>query len=165
MARSSATVVNDLHELLQRTPVTGPFVLVGHCIGGEYVRIFAAKYPSELAGLVLVDSTHPDQRQPPVMLSPINRIPVFARRFLCYALPLMGRFGVIRLLMPNAAVYVPPQFNSEQRAEPGLYAISESKHLRWKPLKNVRQLPAVPFGLTGAAAIRRLMGLPGALAN
>ena len=67
MARSSASIINDLHELLQRTPVMGPFVLVGHSIGGEYVRIFAAKYPSEVAGLVLVDSTHPDQREPAVL--------------------------------------------------------------------------------------------------
>ena len=116
MARSSASIINDLHELLQRTPVMGPFVLVGHSIGGEYARIFAAKYPSEVAGLVLVDSTHPDQREPAVLLSPINRIPVFARRFVCYAVPLMGRFGVVRLLMRNTSVYVPPQFNSEQSA-------------------------------------------------
>ena len=113
-ARNSATIVHDLHELLQRVPVAGPYVLVGHSIGGEYVRVFTAKFPSEVAGLVLVDSTHPDQREPAIMLSPINRMPGFARRLLCSALPLMGRFGVIQVLMRNAPVYVPPQFSSEQ---------------------------------------------------
>lgn len=73
-ARSSATIVHDLQELLQRAPVAGPYVLVGHSIGGEYVRIFTAKFPSEVAGVVLVDSSHPDQREPPMMLSPITRI-------------------------------------------------------------------------------------------
>jgi pimeloyl-ACP methyl ester carboxylesterase len=116
VARNSASIVNDLHELLQRAPVAGPYVLVGHSIGGEYVRVFTAKYPSEVAGVVLVDSTHPDQREPPFMLSPINRMHTFARRFLCSALPLFARFGVIRLLMSNAPVYVPPQFSSEQSA-------------------------------------------------
>ena len=77
-ARSSATVVHDLHELLQRAPVAGPYVLVGHSIGGEYVRAFTAKFPSEVAGVVLVDSTHPDQHEPPIMVSAdVNRIPQF----------------------------------------------------------------------------------------
>ena len=58
-ARSSATIVHDLQELLQRAPVTGPYVLVGHSIGGEYVRIFTAKFPSEVAGVVLVQSAIP----------------------------------------------------------------------------------------------------------
>lgn len=115
-ARSSATVVQDLHKLLQRAPVAGPYVLVGHSICGEYVRVFTAKFPSEVAGVVLVDSTHPEQREPAVMLSPINRFPRFARRILCSALPLAGRFGVIRFFMRNTPVYVPPQFSSEENS-------------------------------------------------
>jgi pimeloyl-ACP methyl ester carboxylesterase len=115
-ARSSATIVYDLHELLQRAPVPGPYVLVGHSIGGEYVRIFTAKFPSEVAGMVLVDSTHPDQREPPMMLSPVTRLPGFARRLLCFALPIFEGFGVIRLSMRNAPVYVPPQYSSDPSA-------------------------------------------------
>src|SRR5271166_2531576 len=115
-ARSSATIVHDLHELLQRAPVAGPYVLVGHSIGGEYVRIFTSKFPSEVAGVVLVDSTHPDQREPPIMLSPINRMPKLARRLLCSALPIAERFGLVRLLMRNIPVDVPPQFSSEKSA-------------------------------------------------
>jgi pimeloyl-ACP methyl ester carboxylesterase len=45
-ARNSASIVHDLHELPQRAPVAGPFVLVGHSIGGEYVRAFTATFPS-----------------------------------------------------------------------------------------------------------------------
>ncbi len=115
-ARNSATIVHDLHELLQRASVAGPYVLVGHSIGGEYVRVFTATFPSEVAGVVLVDSSHPDQREPPMMLSPINRLPLFARRLLCSALPLFERFGVVRVLMRNAPVHVPPQFSSEESA-------------------------------------------------
>ena len=116
-ARNSTTIVHDLQELLQRAPVAGPYVLVGHSIGGEYVRIFTAKFPSEVAGVVLVDSSHPDQREPPMMVSPINRLPTLARRLLCStALPFAERFGIVRVLMRNAPVYVPSQFSSEQSA-------------------------------------------------
>src|SRR6516162_4674230 len=75
-------VAQDLHELLQRAPVTGPYVMVGHSIGGEYVRVFTARFPSEVAGVVFVDSTHPEQREPALMLSPISRLPKFARQIL-----------------------------------------------------------------------------------
>jgi pimeloyl-ACP methyl ester carboxylesterase len=115
-ARSSATIVHDLQELLHRAPVAGPYVLVGHSIGGEYVRIFTAKFPSEVAGVVLVDSSHPDQREPPLMLSPISRMHKHARQLVCFALPLMARLGVIRLFMRNTTIYVPPEFSSQQGA-------------------------------------------------
>ena len=46
----------DLHTLLHRAHVPGPYVLAGHSFGGLYVRIFAARYPREVAGLVLIDS-------------------------------------------------------------------------------------------------------------
>jgi len=115
-ARSSATIVHDLQELLQRAPVAGPYVLVGHSIGGEYVRIFTAKFPSEVAGVVLVDSSHPDQREPPMMLSPITRMHKHVRQLACFALPIVTRFGVIRLFMRNTPVYVPPEFSSQQSA-------------------------------------------------
>ena len=85
--RTSTTITNDLHELLQRAGVKPPYVLVGASIGGEYARIFTAKFPEDVAGLVLVDSSHPDQREPEIMKGPMNRIPVSVRRFICAARP------------------------------------------------------------------------------
>jgi pimeloyl-ACP methyl ester carboxylesterase len=55
--QDGARVATDLHTLLHRADVPGPYVLAGHSFGGLYVRIFAAHYPDEVAGLVLVDST------------------------------------------------------------------------------------------------------------
>lgn len=52
-------IAADLHTLLQRGHVPGPYVLAGHSFGGLYVRTFAARYPDEVAGMVLVDSTAP----------------------------------------------------------------------------------------------------------
>lgn len=48
----------DLHALLERADVKPPYVLVGHSLGGIFVREFARLYPKETAGLVFVDSTH-----------------------------------------------------------------------------------------------------------
>ena len=55
--QDGARVATDLHTLLHRAGVPGPYVLAGHSFGGLYVRIFAAHYPDEVAGLVLIDST------------------------------------------------------------------------------------------------------------
>jgi pimeloyl-ACP methyl ester carboxylesterase len=52
-----AQIATDLHTLLNRAHVPGPYVLAGHSFGGLYVRAYAAMYPDEVAGLVLIDST------------------------------------------------------------------------------------------------------------
>jgi pimeloyl-ACP methyl ester carboxylesterase len=58
-AQDGAQIATDLHALLQRGHVPGPYVLAGHSFGGLYVLTFAARYPDEVVGLVLVDSTAP----------------------------------------------------------------------------------------------------------
>lgn len=55
-ARSSADIADDLHQLLRAAGVPPPYVLVGHSLGGFNVRVFAARYRNEAAGMVLVDS-------------------------------------------------------------------------------------------------------------
>lgn len=52
-------VATDLHTLLHAANVPGPYVLAGHSFGGLYVLTFAARYPQEVAGMVLIDSTSP----------------------------------------------------------------------------------------------------------
>jgi pimeloyl-ACP methyl ester carboxylesterase len=56
MPRTAESVVADLHALLTAASEFGPYVLVGHSLGGLVVRLFAATYPAEVAGLVLVDA-------------------------------------------------------------------------------------------------------------
>ena len=48
-------IAHDLHDLLSTAGIPGPYVLVGHSSGGPYVRIFAAAYPADVAGMVLLD--------------------------------------------------------------------------------------------------------------
>jgi pimeloyl-ACP methyl ester carboxylesterase len=56
MPRTAADAVADLHALLAAADVPGPYVLVGHSFGGIVVRLFAATYPDQVVGLVLVDA-------------------------------------------------------------------------------------------------------------
>src|SRR6266545_3146541 len=53
--QDGAQIATDLHTLLERGNVPGPYVLAGHSFGGLYVLTFAARYPDEVAGMVLVD--------------------------------------------------------------------------------------------------------------
>jgi pimeloyl-ACP methyl ester carboxylesterase len=57
-AGSLEQVTADLHELLAEVELPGPYLLVGHSIGGHYARAYAAGHPGEVAGLVLLDPRH-----------------------------------------------------------------------------------------------------------
>jgi len=58
--RTSRDVADDLHALLSKAGIRGPYVLVGHSFGGIHVRVYRAQYPQEVVGMVLVDASHPD---------------------------------------------------------------------------------------------------------
>ena len=53
--RTVLSMVEELHELLRAASLSGPYVLVGHSLGGALVQVYAHAYPSDIAGLVLVD--------------------------------------------------------------------------------------------------------------
>jgi pimeloyl-ACP methyl ester carboxylesterase len=59
--RSSLNSAADLHAALSAAGIKGPYLLAGHSIGGLHAQVFAAEYPADTAGLVLVSTTHPDQ--------------------------------------------------------------------------------------------------------
>ncbi len=59
--RTAVALTEDLHALLTNAKVPGPYVLVGHSLGGILARLYASYYPSEVAGMVLVDSAHEDE--------------------------------------------------------------------------------------------------------
>ena len=56
-------VARDLHATLVAAGESGPFVLVGHSLGGPYITIYTKLYGDEVAGLVYVDASHPDQQK------------------------------------------------------------------------------------------------------
>src|SRR5215207_8744893 len=63
--QDATRIALDLHTLLQRANVPGPYVLAGHSFGGLYVLTYADRYPGEVAGMVLVDSTNPATQADP----------------------------------------------------------------------------------------------------
>jgi pimeloyl-ACP methyl ester carboxylesterase len=61
--RTTVRMAEELHALLHAADVEPPYVLAGHSIGGFVVRAFVKMYPDEVAGLALIDSSHPEQRK------------------------------------------------------------------------------------------------------
>jgi len=70
------------------------------------VRVFAGKYPSEVAGAVLVDSAHEDQYryERGVTLGPFNRLPKPIRNLLCACVPMAAHVGLVRLLLKTSGL-------------------------------------------------------------
>jgi pimeloyl-ACP methyl ester carboxylesterase len=81
--RTARRIASELSELLARSGIDGPVVLVGASIAGFDVRVFASDYPQRAAGLVLVDASHEDQ---------VHEVPRMAR-----FVPLLSTTGVLRL--------------------------------------------------------------------
>jgi len=61
LERTSENIAKELHTMLHNANIPAPYILVGHSFGGINVRFFANMYPDEVAGVVLVDSSHEDQ--------------------------------------------------------------------------------------------------------
>jgi pimeloyl-ACP methyl ester carboxylesterase len=81
--QDGAAAARDLHTLLGRAGEHGPFVLVGHSIGGDYAMAYAARYREQVAGMVLLDTTSPYQTAAGMMnagsLNPFALLPSVAR--------------------------------------------------------------------------------------
>lgn len=92
--RSSLQVATELHALLEKSQTPGPYVLVGHSFGGYNVRVYAGLYRDEVAGVVLVDSSHEDQGR----FEPASaRDQARGLQTLAPFVPLLRFFGVLRL--------------------------------------------------------------------
>lgn len=89
--------VNELHGLLQGANEHGPFVLVGHSYGARVVRVYAAKYPDEVTGMVLMDAgiLADDPRYPAEMQSGFE-----SENNMLRAARWLSPFGIVRLTKP-----------------------------------------------------------------
>jgi pimeloyl-ACP methyl ester carboxylesterase len=91
--RDARQVSSELHTLLKDAGTEGPYVLVGHSYGGLYARMYAARYSDETAGVVLVDSSHPEQ----FARTQEGRAMYEQTRRMGAVIPWLTRLGVIRL--------------------------------------------------------------------
>ncbi len=88
-------LVEELHRALEAANIEPPYVLVGHSYGGFVVRLFAAIYPRETAGLVLVDAPHPREWMTP---SPAQARRIERGVLLARGGAVLARFGLTRVL-------------------------------------------------------------------
>jgi pimeloyl-ACP methyl ester carboxylesterase len=109
-------IATDLHTLLQRAHVPGPYVLAGHSFGGLYVLAYAARYPDQVAGMVLVDSTNPASEAKPRAASPAATGSYDVMGRVSALVSTSARLGLGRLESQFEAGDLPPRSRDEARA-------------------------------------------------
>ena len=90
--RNAETIVQELRMLLQTAEITPPYVLAGHSFGGLLMQLYAARFPNDFEGVVLVDSSHPDQLHRTSDLKELEG--------LVLVLKVGGPLGLARMLLP-----------------------------------------------------------------
>jgi len=95
MPRTADRIVDELHTLLQRASIAPPYVLVGHSFGGLTMPLFAARFPDEVTGMVLVDPVAPAEWNPPSEHG-LKLTRIGAR--VCRRAAFLARFGLIRFV-------------------------------------------------------------------
>jgi pimeloyl-ACP methyl ester carboxylesterase len=94
-ARTSRVFAEELHTLLQNANIPPPYILVGHSMAGFDVRLYASLYGNEVAGMVLVDSSHPQQQKRlPAAINDMDATWLREQEFFLFTMP----FGIPRRL-------------------------------------------------------------------
>lgn len=93
--RNAEQFAIELHTLLHEANIPGPYVMVGHSLGGLTARVFTGLYPSEVAGVVLIDSMSPRQFE---QTSENHDTQSNARSHPFVPSTILARIGLVRLL-------------------------------------------------------------------
>jgi len=104
--RDAQHIAQELHTLLRNANIPGPYVLVGWSFGGLYVREYAGQYGDGVVGLVLLDSSHPDQWTS----TPEGQAQFESNAKIYSVAPALARLGVMRvmgLLQPASGLPTP----------------------------------------------------------
>jgi pimeloyl-ACP methyl ester carboxylesterase len=109
--QDARAVAADLHTLLRTAPESGPYVLVGHSTGGAYALTYAAQYPQDVAGLVLLDSASAHQFD----LPDYPAVYAMMRRGLAL-LPSLSRLGIGQLALASTGESLPEPAAAQARA-------------------------------------------------
>jgi pimeloyl-ACP methyl ester carboxylesterase len=145
--RDARQITGELHALLDGAGIEGPYVLVGHSFGGLYLQTYAARYPDEVAGMALVDSSQPDQ----FSYQPVARDSYKPQNF--DVASLAARVGIVRLLSKFAPA--PPELPHQQRAQ--IDALSPSTR---QVSTYTLELRATPQSATQTRSLRSLGNKP-----
>src|ERR687893_358365 len=118
--RDAKQITGELHTLLSEAGIEGPYVLVGLSFGGMYMQTYAARYPDEVAGVGLVDSSTESEQfsQPPEARDsnePQEQGSAAVPRLVRLGVSLPARLGVVRLL--SYLDPASPELPQNQRAQ------------------------------------------------
>ena len=117
--RDAQHIATELHTLLQNAQIPGPYVLVGWSYGGLYVRMYANQYRDEVGGLVLLDSSSPEQ----CTSTPGGQAKCTSTARLYSIAPALARLGVMRVM----GLLQPPSGLPSPQGEALLAAFSATK--------------------------------------
>ncbi|HLJ51411.1 MAG TPA: alpha/beta hydrolase [Bryobacteraceae bacterium] len=99
-SRTVSQVADELQDMLRAAAVPGPYVLVGHSFGGLVVRLYAARHPDEVLGVVLVDPLRPEEWWP---LTAERKRMIQGAAFLSHWGAFLGHLGVVRFTLARLA--------------------------------------------------------------
>ncbi|HJQ94964.1 MAG TPA: alpha/beta hydrolase [Acidimicrobiia bacterium] len=123
--QDATQIATDLHTLLDRGRVPGPYVLAGHSFGGLYVLTFAALYPDDVVGMVLVDSAAPASAAPPEVTSTGEEDYDILGR-VSALISSSARLGLGRLIAQADYGSLPPQSRDEARSRTATVSQAQS---------------------------------------
>jgi pimeloyl-ACP methyl ester carboxylesterase len=112
--QDGSRVAANLHTLLHAAHVPGPYLLAGHSFGGLYVLTYAAHYPDDVSGMVLIDSTSPTTPAPQTVAPRAASDGPVARG--SSLVSVVARFGLGRLYSLTSYGSLPTQSRDEVRA-------------------------------------------------
>jgi pimeloyl-ACP methyl ester carboxylesterase len=150
--RDAEQQARELHTLLTNAGIAGPYILVGHSLGGLSVRMFADQYPDEVAGMVLIEGTNPDAwkqlGQPEGVGVDRNQLAVA---------PFLARLGIFRLglipsyssdpdLPPRQRMELQAFFNSVKSLET-IRAVDTSFSVALDQVRNAGDLGSKPLAI------------------
>jgi pimeloyl-ACP methyl ester carboxylesterase len=106
LPRDAAEFAKELHTLLQNANIPGPYVMVGHSLGGLGVRVFVHEYATEIAGVVLIESMNPRQLAQSSTQTEV-RSPSNPQSRFYSLLTVLARFGLVRWLAKPLGLVAP----------------------------------------------------------
>lgn len=129
--RTGETIVQELRVLLQSTDTKPPYILVGHSFGGLLMQLYAARFPNDFVGMVLVDSSHPERAHRTLDMREIDT--------LSFAIKTLGPIGIVRMLFTVPAGNPESRDVSVRKQERGLLMTNRTLQTVTREMSGLRE--------------------------
>lgn len=112
--RTGENIVKELYTALKNEKIEGPYILVGHSLGGMYVRLFAQTYKEEVGGVILLDGRPEDySKETDHILEKAGVDPILLGSPPKHVLSLLKQSGIIRLMKDSMLKDIPEEHRSK----------------------------------------------------